>query len=38
VPNEVLRNTSKKVRLYFKATGTAGRENFSEIYTIPVRD
>jgi len=26
------------VRLYFKATGTAGRENFSEIYTIPVRD
>ena len=38
VPGEVLQNSAKKVRIYFKATGTAGRENFSEIYTIPVRD
>ena len=38
VPAEVLRNSSGKVRIYFKSTGTAGRENFSEIYTIPVRD
>ena len=38
VPTEVLRNSSKKVRLYFKATGAAGRENYSEIVTIPVRD
>jgi hypothetical protein len=38
IPNEVLRNGSKQVRIYFKATGTAGREHFSEIYTIPVRD
>ncbi|HET9251037.1 MAG TPA: PEGA domain-containing protein [Candidatus Eisenbacteria bacterium] len=38
VPNEVLQNSTKKVRIYFKATGTAGRENYSEIYTIPVRD
>ena len=38
IPNEVLQNGAKQVRIYFKATGTAGRENFSEIYTIPVRD
>ena len=38
VPSEVLQNSAKKVRIYFKATGTAGRENYSEIYTIPVRD
>jgi len=36
VPMEVLRNTSRQVRLYFKAVGAAGRELYSEIYSIPV--
>ncbi|HXF58575.1 MAG TPA: PEGA domain-containing protein [Candidatus Saccharimonadales bacterium] len=36
VPNEVLRNTSRQVRIYFKAVGAAGRELYSEIYPIPV--
>lgn len=37
-PPEVLQNSAHRVRLYFKATGTAGRETYSEIFTIPVRD
>jgi len=36
VPNEVLRNASRQVRIYFKAVGAAGRELYSEIYPIPV--
>jgi hypothetical protein len=35
---EVLRNSARQVRLYFKAEGAAGRELYSEIYTIPVRN
>lgn len=38
LPPEVLRNASRQVKIYFKAVGAAGRELFSEIYTIPVRD
>ena len=38
LPSEVLRNASRAVRIYFKAVGTAGRELYSEIYTIPVKD
>ena len=34
--SEVLRNTSRQVRLYFKAVGAAGRQLYSEIYSIPV--
>ena len=36
VPNEVLNNASRVVRLYFKGVGAAGRELYSEIVTIPV--
>jgi len=36
VPPEVLRNAARKVRVYFKAAGAAGRELYSEIYTLPV--
>jgi hypothetical protein len=36
VPNEVLQNASRVVRLYFKGVGAAGRELYSEIVTIPV--
>ena len=38
LPPEVLRSSAKQVRFYFKATGVGGREIFSEIYTVPVRD
>ncbi len=38
LPPEVLRNSTRQVRFYFKATGAAGRELFSEIYTVPVRE
>ena len=38
LPPEVLRNSARQVRLYFKAEGAAGRELYSEIYTIPVRN
>jgi hypothetical protein len=38
LPPETLRNTGRKVRFFFRATGTAGREIHSEIYTVPVRD
>jgi hypothetical protein len=38
LPAEVVRNTARQVRFYFKAAGTAGRELYSEIYTVPVRD
>ncbi len=38
LPPEVLRGSARQVRFYFKATGTGGREIFSEIYTVPVRD
>ncbi len=38
LPPEVLRSNAHQVRFYFKATGTAGRETYSEIYTIPVRN
>jgi PEGA domain-containing protein len=37
LPPEVLRSSARQVRFYFKATGTAGREIYSEIYTVPVR-
>ena len=36
IPPEVLRNGGRQVRIYFKAVGAAGRELYSEIYTIPV--
>src|SRR5882672_5045286 len=36
VPPEVLRNSGRQVRVYFKAVGAAGRELYSEIFTIPV--
>jgi PEGA domain-containing protein len=36
VPPEVLRNSGRQVRIYFKAVGAAGRELYSEIFTIPV--
>ncbi len=38
LPPEVLRNASRAVKIYFKVVGTAGRELYSEIYTIPVKD
>jgi len=38
LPPEVTRNAARQARFYFKATGTAGRELYSEIYTIPIRD
>lgn len=38
LPPEVTRNSARQVRFYFKATGTAGRELYSEIVTIPIRD
>jgi len=36
LPPEVLHNSARQVRLYFKAVGAAGRELYSEIYTLPV--
>ena len=36
IPPEVLRNSGRQVRIYFKAVGAAGRELYSEIFTIPV--
>jgi len=38
LPPEVLQNTARKVRFYFKAMGTGGREIYSEIYTVPLKD
>lgn len=38
LPPEVLRSSARQVRFYFKATGTGGREIYSEIYTVPVKD
>jgi len=38
LPTEVLQNTAHKVRFYFKAVGTGGREIDSEIYTVPLKD
>ena len=38
LPPEVTRNAARQVRFYFKASGTAGRELYSEIFTIPIRD
>ena len=38
LPPEVTRNSARQARFYFKATGTAGRELYSEIYTVPIRD
>jgi len=38
LPATVTHNASRQVKLYFKAVGTAGREVFSEIYTLPVKD
>jgi len=37
-PPEVLGNASRQVRFYFKASGNGGRELYSEIYTVPIRD
>lgn len=38
LPTEVLQNTAHKVRFYFKAMMTGGREIDSEIYTVPLKD
>ncbi len=38
LPAEVLRNSARQVRVYFKGVGAAGRELYSEIYTIPVKN
>ena len=39
LPPEVLRSAGgRQVRFYFKATGAGGREMFSEIYSVPVRE
>ena len=38
VPDEVLKNQSGQIRVYFKATATGGHEIYSEIHTIPVRE
>jgi hypothetical protein len=38
LPPEVLRNSARQVRLYFKAVGAAGRELYSEIHTLPVKN
>jgi hypothetical protein len=38
LPPEVVRNTARQVKVYFKAVGAAGRELYSEIFTIPVKD
>jgi hypothetical protein len=36
VPDEVLRNEARQIRVFFKATAPGGHEIFSEIHTIPV--
>ena len=38
LPTEVLQSAAHKVRFYFKAMGTDGREIDSEIYTVPLKD
>jgi hypothetical protein len=38
LPPEVLRNSARQVKVYFKGVGAAGRELYSEIYTIPVKN
>ena len=38
LPAEVLRNSARQVKVYFKAVGAAGREIYSEIYTLPVKN
>jgi hypothetical protein len=38
LPPEVLRNASRQVKVYFKAVGAAGRELYSEIYTLSVKN
>jgi len=38
VPAEVARNADRRVRIYCKSSGPDGRELFSEIVTLPVRD
>lgn len=38
LPPEVLRNAARQVKLYFKGVGAAGRELYSEIYTVPIKD
>ena len=38
LPPEILGNRGRQVRFYFKAIGAAGRELYSEIYTVPLRD
>ena len=38
LPPEVLRNSGRQVRVYFKGVGAAGREIYSEMYTLPVRN
>lgn len=37
VPPEVAQNAGRRVRLYCKASGSDGRELFTEIVTLPVR-
>jgi hypothetical protein len=38
LPPEVLRNSARQVKVYFKAVGAAGRELYSEIYTLSVKN
>jgi len=38
VPDEVLKNAARQIRVYFKATAPGGHEIYSEIHTIPIRD
>jgi len=38
LPTEVLRGGAREVKFYFKATGVGGREIYSEIYTVPVKE
>lgn len=37
VPTEVAQNSARRVRIYCKASGSDGRELFTEIVTLPVR-
>ena len=38
LPPEVVRSATRQVKLYFKAVGAAGRELYSEIFILPVKD
>ncbi len=38
VPREVLANATRKVRIYFRISGASGREYYSEIHSIAVKN